>query len=231
VVLVNGLYVEGAEAESVLAALVEADLAARGRVPEPAPLSSLPLDLTGVLVVPDRPAQAVLVSRDDGTAVIVAVGDEIPGGGRVTSVHRDEIVVERAGGRERLVLSGRPVRAPAADTPAISDRALVTEHVVSLPLAPDLLERIRGDRAALERQLTPGELEVDGTHLLKITGTEYPDVFERLGMERGDVVMRVNDQWVHEKANHLFTTLAAGGATTVVIVRRGIPRLIELQPE
>jgi type II secretory pathway component PulC len=172
-----------------------------------------------------------LVSREDGTAVVVTVGDEIPGGGRVTSVHRDEIVVERAGRRERLVLSGRPMRESAADTPAISDRALVTEHVVSLPLAPDLLERIRGDRAALERQLTPGELEVDGTHLLKITGTEYSDVFERLGLERGDVVMRVNDQWVHEKANHLFTTLAAGGATTVVIVRRGIPRLIELQPE
>jgi type II secretion system protein C len=231
VALVNGRYVEGAEAATVLSELVEAEMGAGNAARGVSPLSALPLDLTGVLVVPDRPAQAVLVSREDGTAMIVTVGDEIPGGARVVSVHRDEIVVERAGARERLVLSGRPPSDPGAEASAVSDRALVTEHVVSLPLAPDLVARIRRERAALERQLTPGDLEVDGTHLLKLTGTDYAAVFERLGLERGDVVMRVNDRWVHEKANRLFATLAQGGPATVVIVRRGIPRLIELHPE
>ena len=39
----------------------------------------------------------------------------------------------------------------------------------------------------------------------------------------GDVIMRVNDDWIHEESNTLFQSLANEEKVTISVMRKGLP--------
>ena len=112
----------------------------------------------------------------------------------------------------------------------MSDRALVRRNVDVIRIDAELRGLVERRRRRLEDQFSAAPLPVDGERLLKLTGERQRRLLARLGLEAGDVLMRVDDEWVVAGDNPLFERLAGSGATSLVIMRRGIPRLLDYQP-
>lgn len=101
----------------------------------------------------------------------------------------------------------RPIVAPKGET----------------PLSRAWLDRQLQRQAELEAHFKPAELEVEGVHVLKLRGVEENEFYQTLGLKEGDVVLRVNDEWVHEAQNNLFAKLENEQEVSVVLMRRGLP--------
>lgn len=101
----------------------------------------------------------------------------------------------------------RPIVAPKGETPL--SRAWLDQQ----------LQR----QTELADHFKPAELEVEGVHVLKLRGVEDNEFYQTLGLKEGDVVLRVNDEWVHEAHNNLFTSLENEQEVSVVLMRRGLP--------
>jgi predicted DsbA family dithiol-disulfide isomerase/type II secretory pathway component PulC len=230
-VLVDGIYVGGVEPAEALEDVVRGRLALLVGDEEPLPASRLDWELSGVLLVPGR-RQAMLVREGSPTGRIVTTGDRLGANVTVVAIEPEGIVVDNEGRRERISLAGRRPKPPVPVRPelAMSDRALVRENVFTLPLSEDLRRRILAAREDMARQLTAAPLDVDGEKLLKLTGNGRAELWAGLGMEPNDVLVRANDNWIFAGKNGLFDALAAGGPATVVVMRRGIPYLLDLVP-
>ena len=226
-VLVNGVYVGGAELAGTVTRLVEAAVGSATNAPPSD--SALPFDVTGIMLLPGRPPEAIVRARNTGQGRIVTIGDRLTEVAVVTAIERDGLLVLNGDTSERLPLR-TGANAEPNDTPLPTDRALVTEHVHSLPVDPALVVEFAEARAGIEAQFTPAALDMDGKRLLKLTGTAHAALLTRIGLEPGDALVRINDAWVFEDDNPLVSALASGTPTTLVVIRRGIPRLIELSP-
>lgn len=101
----------------------------------------------------------------------------------------------------------RPIVAPKGET----------------PLSREWLDQQLQRQAELQAHFKPAELEVEGVHVLKLRGVEENEFYQTLGLKEGDVVLRVNDEWVHEAQNNLFAHLESGQEVSVVLMRRGLP--------
>ncbi len=235
VVLVNGIYVEGAEQAEKLFAVVAAEAGERGLDVGSIPTSDLPWRLRGVMLAPGQAPQALLVAVDDASAaeeprtLRVTVGDRLGDDATVTEILTDVMLVRRADRLEKLTLSVAPAAPVSVDGARATDRALVTGTVVTVAVDESTLRLIARLRPELERQLGPTDLVLDGHRMLKLSGEEHTDVLARVGLEPGDGLMRVNDEWVYEGRNTLFEAIGHGLPVTVVVMRKGFPRLIELK--
>ena len=64
---------------------------------------------------------------------------------------------------------------------------------------------------------------VEGLHLIKLKDIDDQRFYSSLGLKSGDVIMRVNDEWVHEAQNNLFAVLSDEQEVSLVLMRRGLP--------
>jgi len=64
---------------------------------------------------------------------------------------------------------------------------------------------------------------VEGHHLVKLDNIDDHRFYNTLGLKSGDVLMRVNDQWVHDGSNPLWETLESGEPTKIILMRKGLP--------
>lgn len=78
-------------------------------------------------------------------------------------------------------------------------------------------------RDALEEQLHPTEHKIEGSSLLKLNNHEIDSFYTALGMEPGDVIVRVNGEWVYDGSNPLWQSLESSGDLTISVIRRGLP--------
>jgi protein-disulfide isomerase len=252
VVLVNGVYVGGAEPRGVLEAEVRRALGSSAQgFSDPGPsvpdttsqeAGEIRIDwrLTGVLLMPGS-SQAVFVHRTDPRSSILTEGDVLEAEISVTEIRADHVLVRTPSGPGRVSLESAASSASKGARPAepaslegrpdyasMSDRALVRENVSVLRLDRSLRRRIVARRTELESQFSPVSLEVEGKKLLKLTGDEHGGLLASLGLHENDVIMRVNDAWVWDGNNTLFGQIERSLPVTVVIMRKGYPRLIEL---
>jgi protein-disulfide isomerase len=87
--------------------------------------------------------------------------------------------------------------------------------------------RLLADRATLEQRLGRGELDVDGRRLLVVSGVVAGDLYERLGLRPGDVLMQVDGEWIDTQRNPLWNALRDRQRVSVTIIRRGLPQTFE----
>ena len=85
----------------------------------------------------------------------------------------------------------------------------------------------REDRDDLQKQLTRGQLDLEGKRLLKLTAVEPGRLYARLGLRPGDVLIQVNGQWIHDQHNPLWEALQTQHVVTVTIIRKGFPKTYE----
>jgi len=239
VVLVNGIYVEGAEAPAVLEPVVGRALAAAAgdaAVPD----SPLPFDVTGIVQIPGASPQAVVVPRDASRSLVVRAGDTLPGGATVLAIGTDALLLSRDGATERLRLGVRPLDAPPIEARDTGDEREESAEEAIGAVAPDdqlhvsvgaaLLDEVRRTASDLAAQFTPTVPGADGRPLLQLTGAEHAELLASLGLEPGDVVVRANDRWVHAGGPSPLAELVRDGGAMLLIVRDGTPRIVHLGP-
>ena len=91
------------------------------------------------------------------------------------------------------------------------------------PLPSSWLDAQLARQQDLEKQLNPTEHEVEGHALLKLDQQNIDGFYQTLGMEPGDVIVRVNDQWIYEGNNPLWDLLQKEERVTVSLIRKGLP--------
>lgn len=91
------------------------------------------------------------------------------------------------------------------------------------PISTQWLEEQLLRQTDLEQQLHSTVHEVDGHSLLKLHKAEIDTFYETLGMQPGDVIVRVNDQWIYEGNNPLWDLLQKEEQVTISLIRRGLP--------
>ncbi len=101
------------------------------------------------------------------------------------------------------------------------------DHVIELSR-----ERVAAafeDRRALERALEASRGDYDGKRLLKLRRVEPDGLFDRLGLESGDVVVAVDGEFVTADRNAFFEALERGGVVRLILMRKGRPRRLEIR--
>ena len=78
-------------------------------------------------------------------------------------------------------------------------------------------------REELSEHFEETELDVEGHTLMRLNNIEDNDFYQTLGLENQDVIMRVNDQWLHSSQNSLFDTLENEDGVSIVLMRKGLP--------
>lgn len=111
---------------------------------------------------------------------------------------------------------------PADDDHATRVRQVLNATPAS-PLSRVWLEQQLNRQSELEKNFISADLEVEGNHLLKLKPGETDSFYTQLGMQPGDVVMRVNNEWVHDGYNTLWEALRSAERVEISLMRRGLP--------
>jgi len=99
----------------------------------------------------------------------------------------------------------------------------VVSALGEMPLSKEWVEQSLVNQTILQAHFEPAEHVVEGVHIMKLTGVSENYFYQTLGLQDGDVVLRVNNEWVHEAQNTLFASLEEGGQVDVVLMRKGLP--------
>jgi len=92
-----------------------------------------------------------------------------------------------------------------------------------MTLSQDWLQTQLINQSELEKRFYNAEHVVEGHHLIKLAGIDNDRFYTTLGIKSGDVLMRVNDQWVHEHQNPLWDSLAREQSVSIILMRKGLP--------
>ena len=95
--------------------------------------------------------------------------------------------------------------------------------VKTQPLPEQWLEQQLMRQTELEESLNLTENKMEGKSLVKLNDQDIDGFYTSLGMLPGDVILRVNDQWIHEENNSLFQSLASEEEVKVSVMRNGLP--------
>ncbi|MBB5212392.1 thioredoxin domain-containing protein [Microbulbifer hydrolyticus] len=256
VVFINGLYVKGPKTSEHYAMWIDEELARLGHDPasphaeaarwrqssDGIAETDLPLQLSGTSVSSQPEQSTALIRIRDASASRFSPGDTLMPGATLKQVHERHVILQVDDRLERLSLrgdDGDTVHVPRTDTtprdeatmrrieqPEGESRKLIPPSGV-LPLGQEWLEKQLANRAELEKKFVNAEHVVDGHNLQRLEGIENSEFFTALGFEEGDVVVRVNDSWVHSGQNQLWDALTSGQVVDVTFMRNGLPQRVQ----
>ncbi|WP_226702419.1 thioredoxin domain-containing protein [Microbulbifer elongatus] len=256
VVFVNGLYTKGPRSQAHYAMWIDQELQRLGHDPASAHVDAarwrqsgeriaetdLPLQLSGTSVSSQPEQSTALIRVRDTSAGRFSTGAPVMPGVTLKRVHERHVILQVNDHLERLTLRGEDgnyVRVPMTtstqrddatmrriEQPDGESRKLIPPSGV-LPLGQEWLEKQLQNRAELERKFVAADHVVDGHNLLRLEGIENSEFFTALGFEEGDVVVRVNDTWVHSGQNQLWDALTSGEVVDVTYMRNGLPERVQ----
>ena len=93
----------------------------------------------------------------------------------------------------------------------------------NMRLSKEWLNPHLNNKAELQTHFHVAEHQVEGAHLLKLKGIERQGFYRTLGLQEGDVVLRVNQDWVHDQHNPLWDALENEEDVTLTVMRGGYP--------
>ena len=91
------------------------------------------------------------------------------------------------------------------------------------PLSKEWVSENLQNQIELASHFEPAEHKVEGVHIMRLKDVSQNDFYQTLGLKNGDVVLRVNNEWVHEAQNNLFASLEDDEQVDVVLMRKGLP--------
>ena len=91
------------------------------------------------------------------------------------------------------------------------------------PLSRTWLTEKLAERETLKSHFEQAEHDVEGVFMMRLKNIQGNDFYETLGLQEQDVVLRVNNEWVHSEHNGLFDILENQQEVSVVLMRKGLP--------
>ncbi|AWF82257.1 hypothetical protein BTJ40_16240 [Microbulbifer sp. A4B17] len=255
VIFINGLYLKGPREFEQYAYWIEEELRSMGIDPKEKyvwrendniddrglPVTSLPLTLLGISESSIDNRSRVLIEVEEAAAEYYTTGQSLLENVSLLRIHSNFVVIENGLGLEKLPLKGEEqdiipltysrqhdkelrqrIEMPQGD----KGKKLIEPDGV-LTLGQEWLAKQLEQRELLEAKFTQAELEVEGHHLMRLEGVADNEFFTALGFEENDVLLRVNDSWVHSGQNELWNALASGKIIDVAFMRKGLPHRLQ----
>ncbi|MFS1524954.1 thioredoxin domain-containing protein [Microbulbifer sp. 2304DJ12-6] len=251
VVLINGLYLKGSRTFEQYAYWVDRELHSMGVSTgekyvwrdsngindRDLPFTTLPLALVGVSESSAEENSKGLIEVEQTRAQYFTLGQQLLPNVSLLRLHRRFAVIDHHGSLEKLPLKGEMATdIPLTDSHQQSEAA---RQRIEQPLGPGTgrliepsgvltlgqawLRKQLAQRELLEAKFTEAALAVEGHHLLRLEGIADSEFFNGLGLQENDVLLRVNDSWVHSGQNTLWEALTSGQIIDVTFMRKGLP--------
>lgn len=242
---VNGLYLRGPAGEARFRRLIDAELERLGFGVPPrldagtlraAPRSGLAWSVSGVAGRGAGRLALIAPEGATGPGRAFRPGQRLEAGVMIARIEPERVYLDHDGRIEYLPVSGHAAgpAVPEDDAPAGGERGAVPvdpgmaeagyrlpEPSAVIPLPAALVAEALAERETLERQLEAAEHVVEGHALLRLGEIGPGGFYESLGLRAGDVLMRVNGEWIHADHNPLWRLLAEGGDIDLTVIRRG----------
>jgi general secretion pathway protein C len=173
-----------------------------------APETALKLTLRGTFNLEDQDQGLAIISDESGRHARYRVGDELPGGARLTAISAGRVLLDRNGQTEGLSLpredgsvpapGARPAALAASDRSGPIDRSMPSPFINPMiaPGGPNM-ESIRDatgiDAAALASQVQVFPVLENGRFAgVRLSAGRDSELFERSGLRPTDIVTAVN---------------------------------------
>ncbi len=246
---VNGLYLRGPAGEARFRRLIDAELERLGYGIPPrldagilraAPRSGLAWSVSGVAGRGAGRLALIAPEGSTGPGRAFRPGQRLEAGVMVARIEPERVYLDHDGRIEYLPVSGHAAEPVllADGAPGDAEKGAVPpdpgmaeagyrlpEPAAEITLPATLVTEALAEREALERQLEAAEHVVEGHALLRLGEIEPGGFYASLGLRAGDVLMRVNGEWIHADHNPLWRLLAEGVDIDLTVIRRGgLPR-------
>lgn len=179
--------------------------------------------------------RSLALIKDEREVAVFHLDEELPGGGTLVEVSRNQVRIAYPGGKEDILtvdVQGQAGSTPTATTPATSAAprtGALGEGVRSIGENRWLLpkEEVEKARASMNELLRQARLEpniVDGrTEGFVVRMIQPRSLLANLGIQRGDVVMQVNGVELDspEKALQIFQQLREAKNISLSLTRGG----------
>lgn len=182
----------------------------------PAPVTSLPLLLAGVIADTDEARGFAMLGTGGQDIKFYKVGDVVPGGARLHGVQVDRVLLDRGGTVEALLLPPRTSLAlgAAAPPPAQAPAASVERVQQLMRENPGILGQV------IQRQAVFADGKLRG---MRVYPGPNAAAFSRLGLKPGDLVVAINGSRLDDqtRSNEVFSTLANSAEAHITVTRNG----------
>lgn len=131
-------------------------------------------------------------------------------------------VSRSAAATESRVRSGVVVPESEAHWPHLSPEEM-PEPELTLTLDRAEILRALEDRSRLDDKLEASAGRFSGERLLKLRRVDQDDLYSRLGLEPGDVLLLIDGRFVTAGGDRLWDALAESDSFTLLLMRRGRP--------
>ncbi|MCC5860758.1 MAG: type II secretion system protein GspC [Gammaproteobacteria bacterium] len=202
-------------------------------VEQPQPLevpeTRLNLQLRGVIADDDPERGVAIIADNRGRDQVYRVGAQLPGNVRLHAVHADQVVLNRAGTLERLMLPREfPDGRAAARQPAAQPGGIVR----SQRTATSSVREVISDNAARITEILRVQPYLEGGSMrgYRVYPGRNRQQFSALGLQPGDLVVEINGQPLSDPSRGLEIFAELGDATSVslTIEREGVTETMML---
>ncbi len=233
IVLINGLYIRGPKPLATYQFYIDQELDRLGvshNENTKAVLTKLPLKLTAVIEA--RENTAVIEDMPTKESNSYKVGEAVLEGVMLIGIEPDRVFLDNDGVLEFLPLSDEEtitddsVFVPEGigrDRVRGVDGGAINRDKSEIALSRAWLSDHLRDESALTQFLYKGDHKPSGFHVLKLADVEGNEFYETLGFRTGDVILQVNDEWIHEGQNPLWNELRFSDNIELKLMRRGQP--------
>jgi len=247
VVFINGLYVKGANSTEMYRFYIENELKMIGH-PITIQQSQLPITLLAT-TVSNRQGQstAEIINQNIEDVLRVKIGDQVFPQVNIVDIQANQILINNKGITEFIkikashgyqltddthnsTVTGQYKPEAVASHNGDDDEILIDNpQRRTLPvsgettLSREWVNEQLLDQSSLEKHFYNAEHIVEGHHLVKLDNIDNQRFYTTLGLKTGDVIMRINEQWVHESQNPLWATLQHSDSVTLTVMRKGFP--------
>lgn len=187
----------------------------------PAPATSLGLVLVGVFAREDPEGGRAIIGESAAAARLHAVGATLPGGTRLLEVYADRVILGVGGARQTLLM---PRNMAPGMSAGMAQGAGAVAPLVAAPAGPPGALPDPSQLVRWQAILRDGRIAG-----VRVYPGEQPQLFQRAGLQPGDLVVEINGMPVASEAGaaQFAQTLAASPSSMLRVERGG--RLEELR--
>ncbi len=252
VLLVEGLYVKGPQTTQGFSFYIQQELNRLGLFKPVASTLPIELLATEVKDA-EKDSRATLAFTHGSSTRPYQIGDTVQEQVTLLDIEEQKVIINNAGKMEFILLKQNSISqlfSPSAvnlqpqvteiesseNSPTLAslkgqpyDPSLAVNHQSELKatgnmrLSKEWLNPHLNNKDELQKHFHVAEHQVEGAHLLKLNGIERQGFYRTLGLQEGDVVLRVNQEWVHDQHNPLWQALEHEEDVTLTVMRGGYP--------
>ena len=193
---------------------------------EDAPDTQLSLELRGTISASEEHRALAIIAERGGAERVYFIGDAVPGGASLHSVHLDRVLLRRGGRLEALRLPRSDEGTGARRTAAVAPRASAPPA-----RAASVQEVVQQSGAGLTEIIRPQPVFKDGRQQgYRVYPGRQRQQFAQLGLRPGDLITQINGMALDDPARgmEIFRSLADATSVTVTIDRNGEIEMLTL---